>query len=630
MTRLTKRAAPIGLGILCAGLLLFGGGAAGAVQQDLAAANGADVAPVHALAMHGDPKYGPDFPHFDYVNPDAPKGGRLRMFAVGSFDNLNPFIIRGAAAVGSGLVYDSLLTSSADEAFTEYGLLVESLEVPEDRSWVILNLRPEARFHDGHAVDADDVLFTFTTLREKGAPHYRFYYANVTAVEKLDDHRVRFTFDGGVNRELPLIIGQMPVLPAHYWADRDFAASTLEPPLGSGPYRIKAFEPGRFIEYERVDDWWGKDLAVSQGFYNFDSIRYDYYRDTTVALEAFKTGAYDLRVENVAKEWATGYDFPARQQGRVLLREFEHDMPSGMQGFAYNMRRPLFQDPRVRQALAYAFDFEWSNQNLFYGQYRRTGSYFDNSELASEGLPSEAELALLEPLRKDVPEAVFTEVYTPPSTEGRGGLRDNLRVAAGLLKEAGWVVRDGTLVHGETGAPFTFEILLSAPTWERISLPFAQNLKRLGIDARVRTVDSAQYENRMNTFDFDMAVQVWGQSLSPGNEQRNYWGSDAAALDGSQNYSGLQSAAVDRLIDHVITAKTREGLISSVQALDRVLLWNHLVIPHWHIPYTRIAFWDKFGLPETVPMRGVELFTWWYDPARGPQTEAVQGKAAAE
>lgn len=584
----------------------------------------ADTSPVHGMAMHGEPKYGPDFTHFEYVNPDAPKGGRLRMFAVGSFDNLNPFIVRGAAAVGLGLNYDTLLTSSADEAFTEYGLIVETMEVPEDRSWVIFNLREEARFHDGHPITADDVVFSFNTLREKGAPHYRFYYANVEAVEKLGEHRVRFAFDGGVNQELPLIIGQMPVLPEHYWADRDFTATTLEPPLGSGPYRVKSFEPGRFIVYERVKDWWGADLPVSRGLYNFDEIRYDYYRDTTVALEAFKTGAYDLRVENVAKEWATGYDFPARAQGRVHLREFQHDMPSGMQGFAYNMRRPLFQDPRVRQALAYAFDFEWSNQNLFYGQYRRTESYFDNSELASEGLPGEGELALLEPLRGQVPDPVFTQEYSPPSSEGRGGLRTNLRTATGLLKEAGWEVRNGALVHGQTGQPFTFEILLSAPTWERISLPFVQNLKRLGIDARVRTVDSAQYENRMNTFDFDMTVVVWGQSLSPGNEQREYWGSQAAELEGSRNYTGLQSEAVDALIGHVITAEDREDLITSVKALDRVLLWNHLVIPHWHIPYTRIAFWDKFAMPDTVPMQGVQMFSWWYDRTRGPQTEAVQ------
>ncbi|MFA7430102.1 MAG: extracellular solute-binding protein [Rhodospirillaceae bacterium] len=600
---------------------------AAAVFPGTAARAGQAVEPVHAMAMHGDPKYGPDFKHFDYVNPDAPKGGRLRMFAVGSFDNLNPFIIRGAAAVGSGLAYDALLTSSSDEAFTEYGLIVKTMEVPEDRSWVIFNLRPEAKFHDGHPITAADVVFTFNTLREKGAPHYRFYYANVKTVEALGEHRVRFAFDGEVNQELPLIIGQMPVLPEHYWAERDFTATTLEPPLGSGPYKVKAFEPGRFIVYERVADWWGKDLAVSRGFYNFDEIRYDYYRDTTVALEAFKSGAYDLRVENVAKEWATGYDFPARAQGRVILREFEHDMPSGMQGFAYNMRRPLFQDPRVRQALSYAFDFEWSNQNLFYGQYRRTKSYFDNSELASEGVPTESERQLLEPLRGQIPDAVFTETFAPPSTEGKGGLRDNLRIATRLLKEAGWEVRNGVLTHGQTGAPFTFEILLSAPTWERISLPFAQNLKRLGIDARVRTVDSAQYENRMNTFDFDMAVQVWGQSLSPGNEQRNYWGSDGADMEGSQNYAGLRSPAVDALVNKVIQANSREDLITSVRALDRVLLWNHLVIPHWHIPYTRIAFWDKFGMPDTIPMRGVELFTWWYDAARGPQTEAVQSKA---
>lgn len=622
-TRPLRRAAACLLAVLTAAVAVV------AATTPAAQAQTAEVKPVHAMAMHGAPKYGPDFTHFDYVNPDAPKGGQLRMFAVGSFDTLNPFILRGASAAGVGMGYDTLLTSSADEAFTEYGLVAETMEVPEDRSWVIFTLRPQARFHDGHPITAADVVFSFNILKDKGAPIYRFYYANVAKVEALGERRVKFSFDGGVNQELPLIIGQMPVLPEHYWKDRDFAATTLEPPLGSGPYRVKDFEPGRFIVYERVKDWWAKDLPVSRGFYNFDEIRYEYFRDTTVALEAFKSGAYDLRVENIAKEWATGYDFPARAEGRVILREFDHDMPSGMQGFAYNMRRPLFQDVRVRQALAYAFDFEWSNQNLFYGQYRRTESYFDNSELASGGLPGADELALLEPLRGKIPEEVFTTAYVPPSTEGAGGLRANLRAAAALLKEAGWEVRDGALVNAATGQPFVFEILLSSPTWERISLPFAQNLKRLGIQASVRTVDSAQYENRMNTFDFDMAVVVWGQSLSPGNEQRNYWGSAAAGQDGSENYTGIRSEALDTLIDEVITAGDRADLIASVKAMDRVLLWNHLVIPHWHIPYSRVAFWDKFGMPDTIPMQGVQLMAWWYDAARGPQAEAEQRKAAA-
>lgn len=611
--------------ILAAGSLLALLSGPLAAQEPLSDAQGTtplQVRPAHAIAMHGKPKYGPAFTHFDYVNPDAPKGGTLKQHAIGSFDSLHPWIVKGTPPVGIGLVYDTLLTSSADEAFTEYGLIAESVEVPDDRSWVVFTLREEARFHDGHPITADDVIWTFNSLREKGDPFYRFYYANVAAVEKLGPLRVKFSFDGAVNRELPLIIGQMPVLPKHYWADRDFTQATLEPPLSSGPYRVARWEPGRFVEYERVADYWGKDLPVNVGKYNFGTIRYDYYRDTTVALEAFKAGAYDLRVENVSKLWATGYEVPALARGEMVKREFEHDMPSGMQGFAYNLRNPLFSDPRVRRALAYAFDFEWTNKTLFYGQYARTRSYFDNSELASRGLPSDGQRELLEPLKDDVPGEVFTEVYTPPAVVDRDDLRDNLKTALGLLREAGWRVEDGVLM--KDGRPFQFEILLSSPTWERITLPFAQNLRRLGIEATVRTVDSAQFENRVESFDFDMIVAVWGQSLSPGNEQREFWGCRAAETPGSRNYTGICSPAVEALIDLIVQAPDRDALITRTRALDRVLLWNHLVIPHWHTPYTRVAYWDKFGLPPEVPMQGVQILTWWIDPDRAGRVERVQ------
>ncbi|GAB3448120.1 hypothetical protein GCM10027396_20900 [Insolitispirillum peregrinum] len=412
---------------------------------------------------------------------------------------------------------------------------------------------------------------------------------------------------------MPLTLGEMPILPKHFWDGKDFSASTLEPPVGSGPYRLKSFEAGRHVVYERVADWWAKDLPVTRGLYNFDTIRYDYYRDTTVALEAFKAGAYDVRPENVAKLWATGYDFPAVKDGKVLKLDVPHKMPSGMQGFAYNLRRPLFQDDRVRQALALAFDFEWSNQNLFYGQYLRTVSYFDNSELAATGLPGKDELALLEPLRKDLPPDVFTAVYQPPSTAGDNGLRVNLRQAMELLKAAGWSVKDGVLTNAQ-GQPFRFEILLSDPTWERIALPFAQNLKRLGIEASVRTVDSAQYQTRMDTFDYDMTVEVWGQSLSPGNEQRDFWGCTAAKQDGSRNTTGICSPAIDALIEKVVQAKDRNELITATRALDRVLLWSHQVIPHWHISSSRVALWNRFGMPAVSPMQGMQLMAWWTDP----------------
>ncbi len=574
------------------------------------------AAPAHGIALHGQPKYGSDFPHFDYVNPNAPKGGEARFAAIGSFDTFNPFNIKGQAVTGIGPLFETLLTDSKDEPFSEYGLIAESVDVPEDRSSVTFTLRPQARFHDGSPITPDDVLFSFETLKAKGSPFYRFYYTNVAKAEKLGERQVKFTFASGENRELPLIMGQMPVLSKKYWQDRDFAATTLDVPVGSGPYRIERFEPGRFIVYKRDDNYWGKDLPVNRGLNNIDRLRYDYYRDVTVALEAFKAGAYDLRVENVAKQWATGYDFPALSKGLVKKETFPNQMPSGMQGFAFNLRRSLFQDPQVRQALAYAFDFEWSNRNLFFGQYTRTRSYFDNSELAGQGLPTVEELALLEPLRQDLPAEVFTTAYQPPVANDDGQLRANLQQAMKLLQAAGWVFRDRKLVNGKTGEPFRFELLIDDPTWERIALPFARNLERLGIEMNVRSVDSAQYENRLRDFDFDMVVYVWGQSLSPGNEQREFWSSAAADQSGSRNIIGLKNPAIDRLVEQVIAAPDRTSLVTRVRALDRALQWSFLVIPHWHISQSRIAFWDKFGYPAVTPLQGVQLDAWWVDPAK--------------
>ncbi|QQS53441.1 MAG: ABC transporter substrate-binding protein [Candidatus Competibacteraceae bacterium] len=592
---------------LAAGLLILGSCLPPAV---------AFGSPAHGIALHGQPKYGADFTHFDYVNPNAPKGGEARFAAIGSFDTFNPFNIKGQPAAGIGQLFESLLTGSADEPFSEYGLIAESVELSEDRGSVTFALRPQAKFHDGSPITADDVLFSFEALKSKGSPFFRFYYANVAKAEKLDERRVKFTFAPGENRELPLIMGQMPVLSKKYWRDRDFGATTLEIPVGSGPYRIERFEPGRFIVYQRDENYWGKDLPVNRGRYNIDRLRYDYYRDVTVALEAFKAGSYDLRVENVAKQWASGYDFPALTKGLVKKETFSNQMPSGMQGFVYNLRRPLFQDPKVREALAYAFDFEWSNRNLFHDQYKRTRGYFDNSELAARGLPSSEELALLEPLRQDLPPRVFTTEYQPPVSNDDSQLRANLRRALELLQEAGWTFRDRKLVNAKTGEPFRFELLIDDPTWERIGLPFARNLERLGIEMSVRTVDSAQYENRVRDFDFDMVVNVWGQSLSPGNEQREFWSSAAAGQPGSRNIAGLKNPAVDALVDQVVAAPDRASLVTRVRALDRALQWNFLVIPHWHIPYARIAFWDKFGYPSVTPLQGVQLDTWWIDPAR--------------
>ena len=574
--------------------------------------------PQHGLAMHGELKYKADFTHFDYVNPDAPKGGELHMAALGSFDSLNPFIVKGQAAEAPE-VFETLMTPSADEPFSQYGLIAESVEVPADRSWVIFNLRPQARFHDGSPITADDVLFSFDILKTKGAPHYRAYYQSVSKAEKLGDRRVKFTFSGNENRELPLIVGELPILSKKYWQTHNFEQTTLEAPMGSGPYKVESLEAGRYITATRVKDYWGKDLPVRKGQFNFDRIRIDFYRDSTVSLEAFKAGEYDVRMENESKKWATAYDFPAVTQGLVKVRKFPNQQPTGMQGFVFNIRRPLFQDPRVRRALGYAFDFEWSNKNLFYGQYTRTLSYFSNSDLASSGLPSAEELKLLTPLKGQIPDEVFTTAYSLPTTDAPSSLRDNLRAASQLLKEAGWVVKDGKLVDGKTGAPFAFEILLDRPVWERVGLPFAENLKRLGIDATVRTVDSSQYEERVKNFQYDMIVGVWGESESPGNEQRERWGSATADQPGSNNAIGIKNKAVDSLIDTLIEAPDRDSLVTRTRALDRVLLWNHYVIPHWHIDYDRVAYWDKFGIPEVTPRRGVQIFAWWIDPAKAQQ-----------
>ncbi len=573
---------------------------------------GQEVTPRHAIAMHGEPKYGADFTHFDYADPEAPKGGAVRLSAIGTYDTLNPYTLRGVAAAGLGYLFEPLMTSSSDEAFTEYGLIALSLEVPEDRSWVIFTLRPEARFHDGHPITAEDVIWSFETLKSKGDPFYRAYYASVAKAEALGERRVKFTFEPGDNRELPLIMGQLPVLPKHYWDGRDFEKTTLEVPVGSGPYRIESFEAGRSITYARDPDYWGKDLAVMRGFNNFERIRFDYYRDSTVALEALKAGNFDFRQENNSKLWATAYDVPQVKSGQIALLTVPHEIPTGMQGFALNIRRPLFQDPKVRQALAYAFDFEWSNKNLFYGQYTRTDSYFSNSELAAHGLPEGEELAILEKYRDRIPGEVFTTAYTPPATDSSGNNRDNLRKAAQLLKEAGWSVKDGRLVNAE-GTPFAFEILLSSPDFERIAQPFARNLERLGITARIRTVDPAQYQNRLDDYDYDMTVEVFGQSLSPGNEQRDFWGSVSADTPGGQNTIGIKDPVVDELINLVISAPSRESLVARTRALDRMLLWGHYVIPHWHIRSFRVAHWNMFGRPEKFPKYGFAFDAWWVD-----------------
>ncbi len=578
---------------------------------------GTDLIKASSIAMNGSAKYPDGFSHFEYVNPEAPKGGSVRLNSIGTYDSFNGFISKGVSADGLGMIYETLTTGSSDEAFTEYGLIADEIEYPEDRTWVIYHLNPKAKFHDGEPIKVEDVIFTFNVLLEKGAPFYKSYYGDIVEVKDLGDRRVKFQFREGVtNRELVLITGQLPVLPKHYWESRDFSKSTLDPPLGSGAYRIKDFKAGKYITYERVKDYWAANHPVNKGSNNFDTVRYDYYRDATVSLEAFKAGEYHFREENNSKMWASMYSGKTFEEKLTIRAEIPHELPRGMQGFAFNLRRSIFKDRRVREAISYAFDFEWSNKNLFYGQYRRTDSFFENSELASSGLPSPEELAILEPFRKDLPEEVFSKKFRPSLTDGTGNIRSQLRAASKLFKEAGWEIKEGKRVNSSTGEQLKFEILLISPAFERIVLPFKKNLERMGIEASVRVVDTSQYVNRIRSFDFDMFVMVIGQSLSPGNEQDNYWSCKAAETSGTRNFIGICNPAIDKLIRLVIEAPDREKLINRTRALDRALLWGHYVVPHWHINYYRLAYWNKFSRPEITPKYSLGFFTWWVDESK--------------
>jgi len=568
------------------------------------------------------PRYGPDFNHFDYANPDAPKGGTLRLGAQGSFDSFHPFIPKGNA-VSTGAV-ETLLVTSADEPFTGYGLLAKSMEWPKDRSWVIFELRPEARWHDGTPVTAEDVAWSFEILVSKGSPQYRFYYGSVDKATVLDPLRIRFDFNETDNRELPLIVGQLPVLPKHYWATRDFSATTLDPPLGSGPYQITGYEAGRFTVQSRVADYWGVDLAVRRGLGNFDTIRTDFFRDATSIRLALKAGDIDFRSENQAKAWAEEYDVTVVKKGLLKKELVPHQMPTGMQAFVMNTRRNLFSDRRVREALGLAFDFEWTNRNLFNGQYTRTTSFFSNSDLAATGLPEGEEKTILESLIGKISPSVLGQAYLPPETDGSGYLRENLKRASALLSDAGWIVKDLKRVNTKTGEPFQFEILLVTPAFERIALPYIRNLQRLGIEAKVRLVDENQYINRFRQFDFDMLVWVWGQSETPGNEQMEYWSQAAADSPGSRNLAGIKDPVVDELIDLMLRSETREQLNARTRALDRVLRSGHYVVPHWHIRADRVLYWDKFGFPDIPVRTGVMTDRWWFDPAKASALEKAR------
>lgn len=575
----------------------------------------------HALSLFGDVKYPADFKRFDYVNPDAPKGGIARLISLGTFDNFNIAVagIKGNLAPAATQIYETLMTKSQDEVVTEYGLIAESAAHPDDFTWVVYRLRKEARWHDGKPISAEDVIFTFDTLK-KLSPFYAAYYRHVVKAEKSGERDVKFTFDGPGNRELPTIVGEIPVLPKHWWEGsdeqgrkRDISATTLEKPLGSGPYRIKEFVAGRSVVLERVKDYWGANLPVRIGQNNFDEMRFEFFRDNLVALEAFKADQADWIAENSAKQWATAYEFPAVADKRVVKEEFPINDSGRMQAFVLNLRREQFRDARLRRAFNYAYDFEEMNKQLFYGQYKRINSYFEGTELASSGLPQGLELKILETVKDKVPPEVFTTPYANPVGGNPENVRSNLREAAKLLKEAGFEVKDRKLMD-PTGKPVTVEVLVQDPSAERIALFYKPSLERLGLTASIRVVDDAQYQNRIRSFDFDMIIDQWGQSLSPGNEQREFWGSQSADAPGSRNTIGIKNPAVDALIEKVIFAENRETLVAAARALDRVLLWNFYVVPQFTYGFSRYARWDRFSHAELPKYARSGLPSlWWYD-----------------
>jgi microcin C transport system substrate-binding protein len=562
----------------------------------------------HGLSAFGNLKYPPDFQHFDYVNPNAPKGGRLSMIGTAgriTFDSFNNFILKGDAAQGLEYLFDSLMTRAMDEPDAVYGLIAESAEAAPDKESVTFHMRPEAKFADGSPVTADDVVFSFTALKEKGKPEYTLALRDVVKAEAIDAHTVRYEFKGELTRDLPLVVAELPVLSKAYYAAHPFEETSLEPPLGSGPYEIADFKPGTYVTFKRRPGYWGKDLPVNRGRFNFDELRYEYYRDRTLELEGLKAGIFDLREEFTSLDWATGYDIPAVKEGRLIRLVLPDERPSGAQGFFINTRREQFQDKRVREALDLAFDFEWSNKKLFFQQYTRTQSFFENSDMKASGPPSAEELKLLEPYRSQLPPEVFGEPYSPPVTDGSGRDRDNLRRAKELLTAAG---------YGDGGKVLNLEILNFESGFERIILPYIDNLKRIGVNATLRNVDPAQYERRMKSFDFDVSIERYALRLTPGVELKSYWGSAAAGMDGSFNLAGIKDPVIDALIDKVIQARSRAELVTATRAIDRVLRAGHYWVPHWYKASHNLAFWNKFSRPEIKPKYDPGVIdTWWYD-----------------
>jgi peptide/nickel transport system substrate-binding protein len=584
--------------------------------------------PAAGIAMHGKPLEHAGFTYFPYANPDAPKGGRVTFAMQGSYDNLNPLIVKGAPADGvRDYVYESLLARANDEPFTLYGLIAESVETPPDRSWVEFTLNPNAKFSDGTPITVDDVIFSHTLLRDHGRPNHRSYYRKVIKVEQTGERKVRFTFDQSGDREMPLIMGLMPVLPKHLIDPDQFEKTTLTPLIGSGPYLIDKVDPGKSITFKRDPNYWGRDLPVNRGLYNFDEIRFDYYRDAGSMFEAFKSGLIQFRYEEDPIRWTEAYDFPAVRDGRVIKKELPVETPAGMSALVFNTRRPLFADPRVRQALIKLFDFEWVNRTLYHGQYARTESYFARSDLSSHGHSADAtERALLAPYANEVKPSIMDGTFSFPTSDGSGENRDGRREALELLQQAGYQLKDGKLVNVATGEPFQFEILAATRVQERLLLTYASALKQVGIDARIRQIDSAQYQRRKQTYDFDMIQYFWPVSLSPGNEQSFRWGSEAAVTEGSFNYPGVKSAAVDAMIEAMLKAEGQQSFVSAVRALDRVLLSGDYVIPLFHLPRQWIAHWRELKRPETTPLYGYQIDTWWVDPSSGT---ASSGEGAA-
>ena len=575
---------------------------------------------MHGLAMHGMPNHGTEIKHLPYVNPDAPKGGTLRLGVYGSFDNLNRISFKGSRAAGLGYINDTLMRRVWDEAFTLYGLIAEFVEMPEDRSSITFYINPDAKFHDGSSITREDVLFSLETFQTKGTPNQKKTYGKIVKTEFVDDNGIKMIFINNEDKELPLIVaGFLPIVPKKYYENIDVTKTFLDIPLGSGPYKIKELEPGRQIVYERVDDYWAKDLFPNKGQYNFDKLVYDYYKDSNVLLEAFKVGEYDYRREYNAKRWQTNYEFDAVDRGDVILQEMKNDRPTGMNALVMNSRKEIFNNSRVRLALSYAYDHEWINKALYNNAYTRTDSYFDNSPLASSGLPSKNELLLLNLWKDQLPEELFIKTYEPPVSDGSGTPRQNLRIAKKILEEEGWFIENGKLM--KNGIEFSFEFLIVSPSVEKIALAFQKTLKVLGISMSIRTVDSSQYQARMLNYDFDMIKASWNVSLSPGNEQQFYWGSEVGKKDGSKNYAGVDSPVVDDLIEKLIGAKTREELTTAIHALDRVLLWGHYVIPLYHSNTDRIAYWNFLEFPDEIPLYGIVIESWWANPDKAKKLQ---------